>query len=97
MGAYPAPLRFRWAVMVELPDGNVVYGTSASDLISRWGRMFSWAGQEFDPAQTKQAIWDRLSVFWQTPPDVLPSVDDDTFLASLAKTGTVTVIRKDGY
>lgn len=97
MAAYPAPLRFRWTVMVELPDGNVIYGTSAGDLIARWGRMFSWAGQDFDPAQTKQAIHDRLSVFWQAIPDVLPSADDDTFLASIAKTGVVTLIRKDGW
>lgn len=94
--AYPAPSRFRWVVLAELPDGTTIHGTSSEDLIDRWARLHSWDGTDWDRARLMRSVHDRLATFWCSPPDVPPTTTDyDAWLEAVNRTGVVTIIRKD--
>jgi hypothetical protein len=95
-GPYPAPIRFRWTCLVELPDGNVVYGTSGSDLLDRWGRMLGMVqGHPLTAAEARMTVSRYLDAYWTSPyPD--PALDDEDWLEALndLQPHVVTFIRK---
>lgn len=93
---YPVPIRFHWKVMVELNDGNVIYGTSDDDLVERWGRILGWLRTKpLSPCQTRYAVARYLKVFYNTKLDLNPSkVSNTEFLNAVANSGQVNLIRK---
>lgn len=93
-GPYPAPLRFRWTCMIELPDGNVVYGTGPTDLLERWGRMLGWVtGEPLSASETRRAVSRYLTAFYAATPPAR-SLSDADWLEALNDTNVVTFIDK---
>jgi hypothetical protein len=84
--------------MVEFPDGNVVYGTSAEDLMDRWGRLMSWGAERsdpFPPRYLKRVVYERLDAIYGVEGPA-PELPDEDWLEGLNATNVIVYINKDG-
>lgn len=102
----PAPTRHRWTVAVEFGDGDRIEGTSATDVLERWGRRAVYA---IDPDTGSPPRLDRhaLKRLIARRVGLLPALtgrparpgprwldDDDEFLTRGENAGAWTVIRR---
>jgi hypothetical protein len=91
---YPAPTRAKWSVAVEFHNGSRIEGTSATDILERWGAIAQWAhpGEPL-PLAVMKARAARLA-HNLTGGTASPTLGDEDFLDRLAEIGALRVIRR---
>ena len=91
-----APTRARWAVAVEFWNGSRIEGTSATDVLARWGWIagqWSADGAPFTADRMKHVALQRTLALAPTAA-VSWSDDDEEFLDRLDDAGVLRVIRR---
>ena len=92
---YPVPSLFRWTLLLEFPNGDVLMGESAEDLVDKWGARLGWLQDEpLTRVQTKLAVVRYLRVFYGTEINVDVHSTDQAFIEAVGTSGIVTLYRK---